>query len=82
MLRVEGEKVKGSLIDENAMVLKSLRPIEELFKGDSDFYREHLTADCLMLFLAPVGILANEQIVSSIANAPSGVASGSRTAGF
>ena len=45
--------------------------IEELFwKGDSDFYREHLTADCLMLFPAPVGILANEQIVSSIANAP------------
>ena len=45
--------------------------IEELFwKGDSDFYRDHLTADCLMLFPEPVGILTNEQTVGSIANAP------------
>ena len=45
--------------------------IEELFwKGDSDFYRDHLTADCLMLFPEPFGILTNKQIVGSIANAP------------
>ena len=57
--------------------------IEELFwKGDSDFYRDHLTADCLMLFPEPVGILTNEQIVGSIANAPRWSPSLSRTAGL
>jgi Domain of unknown function (DUF4440) len=68
----EKRLIKGSLIEENTMDLEErLWTIEELFwKGDSDFYRDHLTADCLMLFPEPVGILTNEQIVGSIANAP------------
>ena len=39
---------------------------EEFWKGDADFYRQRLTAEALMVFADPVGVLGKEETVASI----------------
>jgi hypothetical protein len=47
---------------------KQLLNIEEKFwKGDSEFYRQNLTDDCLMVLPEPAGILTKEEVVDAIA---------------
>jgi hypothetical protein len=43
---------------------------EQFWKGDADFYRQRLTAEALMVFLDPIGVLGKEETVASIAHAP------------
>lgn len=40
---------------------------EEFWKGDSVFYQQKLTEDCLMVFPDPVGVLSRKEIITSIA---------------
>ena len=44
-----------------------LRLEEQFWKGNVDFYRHNLTEDALMVFQEPVGILARDTIVESLA---------------
>ena len=43
---------------------------EQFWKGDADFYRQRLTAEALMVFPDPVGVLGKEETVASISQAP------------
>lgn len=43
---------------------------EQFWKGDADFYRRGLTAEALMVFPAPAGVLGKEETVASISQAP------------
>src|SRR5918992_5622849 len=43
---------------------------EQFWKGDADFYRQRLTADALMVFPDPAGVLGKEETVASISQAP------------
>jgi hypothetical protein len=43
---------------------------EQFWKGDADFYRQRLTAEALMIFADPVGVLGKEDTVASISQAP------------
>ena len=43
---------------------------EQFWKGNADFYRQRLTADALMVFPDPVGVLGKEETVASISQAP------------
>jgi hypothetical protein len=43
---------------------------EQFWKGDTDFYRQRLTAEALMVFPDPVGVLGKEETVASISQAP------------
>jgi hypothetical protein len=43
---------------------------EQFWKGDADFYRQRLTAEALMVFPDPVGVLGQEETVASISQAP------------
>jgi hypothetical protein len=50
---------------------KQLLQLEERFwKGDADFYRQHLTDDSLMVFAEPVGILTKDQTIQAVAAGP------------
>ena len=42
---------------------------EQFWKGDADFYRQRLTAEALMVFPDPVGVLGKEETVASISQA-------------
>ncbi len=43
---------------------------EQFWKGDADFYRRGLTAEALMVFPDPAGVLGKEETVASISQAP------------
>jgi len=43
---------------------------ERFWKGDADFYEQHLTDDSLMVFAEPVGMLNKDRTVRTIASAP------------
>jgi hypothetical protein len=43
---------------------------EQFWKEDATFYREHLTADAVLVFPDPVGVLTKEETVQAVAEAP------------
>jgi hypothetical protein len=43
---------------------------EQFWKRDVDFYRQWLTAEALMVFPDPLGVLDKEETVASISQAP------------
>ena len=43
---------------------------EQFWKADADFYRQRLTAEALMVFPDPVGVLGKEETVASISQVP------------
>jgi hypothetical protein len=52
---------------------EELLALEERFwraGGDSEFYREHLAGEALMVFPAPFGVFDREAIVASVESAP------------
>jgi hypothetical protein len=54
----------GSIADQ-------LLQLEERFwKSDAEFYRERLTADALMVFADPIGVMTKQAIVESISAGP------------
>lgn len=53
------------------MQRENIEALEKQFwSGDATFYAEHLTADALMAFPEPVGLLTRERIVESVRGAP------------
>jgi hypothetical protein len=49
----------------------ALFSLEERFWGSGpDFYRQHLAQGVLMVFPAPVGILAKDEVLDAVAQAP------------
>lgn len=43
---------------------------ERLWKGDADYYRQHLADDALLVFADPVGVLDKEAAIRSLAARP------------
>lgn len=43
---------------------------ERFWKGDEDFFREHLAQGALMVFAEPIGALTRERVIAEIAVAP------------